>query len=187
MQLPNARDRDSNMNKKAITIILHRSELVRCIKEMAYVIAKGSTMRSEDGVSPDHKIADILDMEDGGTDGNHYLGMRSINSAVSTLRALTRKHADRGVVHAIACNGMQAPEEYILHLHMETDTPEVLADVLQEKATKYVALTAIAEWSRLLGSELSALYQQEAEVVKQEILGLLNPPTRTERTLYPIW
>lgn len=173
--------------KRAITIILHRSELVRCIKEMAYVIAKGSTMKSEDGVSPDHKIADILDMEDGGTDGNHYLGMRAINSAISTLRSLTRKHAEGGGVHSIACNAMQVPEEYILHLHMETDTPEVLADVIQEKATMYVALTAIAEWSRLLGSELGAVYQQEAESVKQEIVNLLNPPTKTERAMYPIW
>ena len=173
--------------KRAITIILHQSELVRCIKEMAYVIAKGSTMKSEDGVSPEHKIADILDMEDGGTDGNHYLGMRSINHAVATLRALTRKHADGGGVHAIACNGMETPEEYILHLHMETDTPEVLAEVLKESATRYVALTTIAEWCRLLGSELSTLYQQEADLSKQEIESLLNPPTRTERALYPVW
>ena len=173
--------------KHNITIILYRPELVRCIKEMAYIISKSGVMRSEEGISPEHKIADILDKEDGGTDGNDYLGTRAMNYAVATLRAAVRKHAMEPPVSAASHNEFAVPQEYRIHLTMETEAPKAMAHTLQEMMNKFVCLHTLAEWCKMLGSEKALVYQEEAEQVKQEIMGMLNPPTRHERRGWPLW
>lgn len=173
--------------KHTVTVILYRPELVRYVKEMAYIISKAGVMKSEEGVSPEHKIADILDKEDGGTDGNNYLGTRAINYAVATLRSMVRKHAAEPSISTASHNAYVVPQEYQIQLCMETTSAETMAQVLQEMMGRYVAIVTIVEWCKMLGSEVANIYLAEAEQIKEEIRALLNPPTRTERVLFPIW
>lgn len=173
--------------KHNITIILYRPELVRCIKEMAYVVSKAGLLKGDEAAVSDHKIADILDKEDGGTDGNDYLGTRALNMAVVRLRAAVRKHAWEPAISTASHNAFSAPLEYNIHLTMETDAPKTMAQTLQELMNRYVALSTLGEWCKLLQSETASIYLNEADGVMAEIKSMINPPTRTERPLFPAW
>lgn len=173
--------------KHNITIILYRPELVRCIKEMAYVVSKAGLLKGGEGTGSEHKIADILDKEDGGTDGNNYLGTRAMNMAVAQLRSAVRKHAWEPPVSAASHNAFSAPQEYHIRLTMETDAPKTMAQTLQELMNRYVALATLGEWCKLLLSETASIYLGEADGVMKEIKSMINPPTRTDRPYFPAW
>jgi lysozyme family protein len=70
---------------------------------------------------------------------------------------------------------------------METETPRVIAEALQEMMNRYVALSTLAEWCKLWQSDVASIYLAEAEQVKTEITGVINPPTKHERGGWPVW
>lgn len=175
------------IKKNTVCIVLYRTELVRYIKELAYIVSRAGGYAPAESQGASHKIADILDKEDGGTDGNDYIGTRMMNYAVAQLKSLVRKHICEPDVGRARHNAFGRPQEYHIHLSMETETPRVMAETLQEMMNRYVALSALAEWCKLWQSDVASTYLAEAEQVKTEIAGVINPPTKHERGGWPVW
>lgn len=175
------------IKKNTVCIVLYRTELVRYIKELAYIVSKAGGYAPAESQGAAHKIADILDKEDGGTDGNDYIGTRMMNYAVAQLKSLVRKHICEPDAGRASHNAFGRPQEYHIHLSMETETPRVMAETLQEMMNRYVALSALAEWCKLWQSDVASTYLAEAEQVKTEITGVINPPTKHERGGWPVW
>ena len=175
------------MNKVKVNIILHRSALVRYIKEMAYIISKASAAKAEDGIGTDYVIADILDKEADGGDGNYYLAVRSMNYAFTQCLSLVRKHIYEEQRESASCNAHGTPETYRITLLMETQHPTTIANILQEQMNRYMALSTLAEWSKLNASELTEIYLAEAETVREEIRHVINPPTKAKVKGWPLW
>lgn len=175
------------VKKNNVCVVLYRTELVRYIKELGYIVSKSASYAPAEVQGTSHKIADILDKEDGGTDGNDYIGTRMMNYAVAQLRAMVRKHISETPHGCASHNGFSCPQEYHIHLSMETETPGVMAEALQEKMNRYVALYTLAEWCKLWNNEVATVYLTEAEQVAAELKGMLNPPTKHERGGWPVW
>lgn len=175
------------VRKSNVCVVLYRPELVRYIKELGYIVSKAEGYASAEAQGAAHKIADILDKEDGGTDGNDYIGTRMMNYAVAQLKATVRKHICEPDAGRASHNAFGRPQEYHIHLSMETETPRVMAETLQEMMNRYVALSTLAEWCKLWQSDVASIYLAEAEQVKTEITGVINPPTKHERGGWPVW
>lgn len=175
------------MSKHRINIILYKVELVRYIKELAYIVSKSGAHASEDGTLPEYKIADILDKEDGGSDGNWYIGMRALNYAISKLMLLCAKHSEERERETASTNAFCVRDHWHITLMMESRSPQALANALQESMTRYIALLTIGEWCKLTGSEYASVYIGEAEEVRGQIAAALNPPTRKGREVWPAW
>ena len=172
---------NGSANKRTLTLIFKREELLYDIKNIAYVEADVL------GDQADHSLHQLMDV---GEDGNIDRVTRILDLAYAEMKEALYPHTKIAVEDGTAMDDiLHETDEYIINMLVPDDFSATTAMLYEGYIHEYMVCRVLAEWMELANKANASAFQSyalKADAAMEKIKdGLTQRINRTRRKMRP--
>lgn len=171
-------EEERNKNKKHVTLIFKRSELLYDIGNYGFVV---SDIMPEETEHARHQIADITQ------DGNIDRVTRVLNLAFSECVEALYPFSKSDVVCGTQLDDvLTEPNEYVMELSVPSDFSETTLKLLENYIHEYLVCRVLSDWLGITYPQSAAVWEAKAQLLKGKMRSSLTSRAgRLRRRLKP--